>query len=68
MKACQLKRTKLIKKKKGKKKQWHCCVCCNGRVEFEASRLITSSFVNTGEMKACQLTITKLQDKKIETK
>jgi hypothetical protein len=42
---------------------WHCCKCCNpakGRVDFEDSFLIKSSFITKDEMKACQLTRTKL--------
>ncbi len=48
---------------------WHCCMCCNpakkGRVEFEDGWLIKSSFKTEDEMKACQLTRTKLQKKNI---
>jgi len=46
---------------------WHCDICCNpakGRVDFEDSWLIKSSFINKDEMKACQLTRTKLPQKK----
>jgi hypothetical protein len=50
---------------------WHCCICCNpakGRVDFEDGWLIKSSFKTKDEMKACQLTRTKLsQKKKIES-
>jgi hypothetical protein len=45
---------------------WHCCICCNpakGRVEFEDGWLIKSSFITRDEMKACQLTRTKLPQK-----
>jgi hypothetical protein len=46
---------------------WHCCMCCNsansakGSVEFEDCWLIKSSFIIMDEMKACQLTWTKLK-------
>jgi hypothetical protein len=33
---------------------WHCCICCNpakGRVDFEDSLLIKSSFITKDEMK-----------------
>jgi hypothetical protein len=44
-------------------------MCCNkkkrGRVEFEDGWLIKSSFITKDEMKACQLTRTKIQQKKI---
>jgi hypothetical protein len=46
---------------------WHCCICCNpekGRVDFEDGWLIKSSFITKDEMKACQLTKTKLPQKK----
>ena len=46
---------------------WHCCICCNpakGRVDFEGGWLIKSSFITKDEMKACQLTRTKLPQKK----
>ncbi len=46
---------------------WHCCRCCNpanGRVEFEDGWLIKPSFITMDEMKACQLTRTKLQKNK----
>jgi hypothetical protein len=49
---------------------WHCCMCCNpakGRVEFEDSWLIKSSFITMDEMKACQLTRTKIPQKKLFT-
>jgi hypothetical protein len=42
-------------------------MCCNpakGRVEFEDGWLIKSSFITKDEMKACQLTRTKIQQKK----
>jgi hypothetical protein len=45
---------------------WHCCICCNpakGRVDFEDGWLIKSSFITKDEMKACQLTRTKLPNK-----
>ncbi len=41
----------------------HCCICCNpvkGRVDFEDGWLVKSSFITKDEMKACQLTRTKL--------
>jgi hypothetical protein len=44
----------------------NCCMCCNpakGRVEFEDGWLIKSSFITKYEMKACQLTRTKVQKK-----
>ncbi len=47
---------------------WHCCICCNpakGRVDFEDEWLLKSSFITKDEMKACQLTKTKLPQKKI---
>jgi hypothetical protein len=47
---------------------WHCCICCNpakGRVDFEDGWLIKSSFITKDEMKACQLTRTKLPQKNI---
>ncbi len=56
----------LIWIKKHGKVTWHCCMCCNpakGRVEFEDSWLIKSSFITKGEMTACQLTRTKIQQK-----
>jgi hypothetical protein len=46
---------------------WQCCICCNpakGRVDFEDGWLIKSSFITKDEMKACQLTKTKLPKKK----
>ena len=46
---------------------WHCCICCNyakGRVDFEDSWLIKSSFIRM-KWKACQLTRTKFPQKKI---
>jgi hypothetical protein len=42
-------------------------MCCNpakGRVEFEDGWLIKSSFITKDEMKACQLTRTKFNQKK----
>jgi hypothetical protein len=46
----------------------HFCICCNpakGRVDFEDGWLIQkSSFITKDEMKACQLTRTKLPHKK----
>ncbi len=45
----------------------HCCKCCNpekGKVDFEDSWVIKSSFITKDEMKACQLTRTKLPQKK----
>jgi hypothetical protein len=50
---------------------WHCCMCCNpakGRVEFEDGWLIKPSFITKDEMKACQLTSTKIQQKKTKKK
>jgi hypothetical protein len=50
---------------------WHCCICCNPanrRVDFEDSWLIKSSFITKDEMKACQLTRTKLPQKKKKKK
>jgi hypothetical protein len=47
---------------------WHCCMCCNpakGRVDFEDGCLVKSSFITKDEMKACQLTRTKLPHKKL---
>jgi hypothetical protein len=46
---------------------WHNCIYCNpakGRVDFEDGWLIKSSFITKDEMKACQLTRTKLPHKK----
>jgi hypothetical protein len=46
-------------------------MCCNpakGRVEFEDGWLIKSSFITKDEMKACQLTRTKIQQKKKKKK
>jgi hypothetical protein len=46
---------------------WHCCICCNpakGRLDFEDSWLLKSSFITKDEIKACQLTRTKLPQKK----
>jgi hypothetical protein len=46
-------------------------MCCNpakGRVEFEDGWLINSSFITKDEMKACQLTRTKIQQKKKKKK
>jgi hypothetical protein len=43
-------------------------MCCNpaeGRVEFEDGWLIKSSLLTKDEMNACQLTRTKIQQKKI---
>jgi hypothetical protein len=48
----------------GGKVTWHYCMCCTpakGRVEFEDSWLIKSSFITMEEIKACQLTRTKLK-------
>jgi hypothetical protein len=45
---------------------WHCCICCNpakGRVDFVDGWLIKSSFITKDEMKASQLTRTKLPEK-----
>ncbi len=45
----------------------HCCKSCNpekGKVDFEDSWLIKSSFITKDEMKAFQLTRTKLPQKK----
>ncbi len=45
----------------------HCCKSCNpekGKVDFEDSWLIKSSFTTKDEMKAFQLTRTKLPQKK----
>jgi hypothetical protein len=50
---------------------WHCCMCCNpakGRVEFEDGWLIKPNFITKDEMKACQLTRTKIQQKKKKKK
>jgi hypothetical protein len=44
-----------------------CCNPANGRVEFEDGGLIKPSFITKDEMKACQLTRTKLQKKKVLT-
>ncbi len=44
-----------------------CCKCCSpakGKVDFEDGWLIKSSFITKDEMKACQLTRTKLPQKK----
>jgi len=46
-------------------------MCCNpakGRVEFEDGWLIKFSFITKDEMKACQLTRTKIQQKKKKKK
>jgi hypothetical protein len=48
---------------------WHCYIHCNpakGRVDFEDSWLIKSSFITKDEMKACMLTSTKLPQKKLK--
>jgi hypothetical protein len=45
-----------------------CCNLAKGRVEFEDSWLIKSSFITKDEMKACQLTRTKIQQKKNQKK
>ena len=61
---------KIIKAKNCGKVTWHCCKCYNpakGRVEFEDGWLIKSSFITKDEMKACQLTRTKIQPKKMNT-
>jgi hypothetical protein len=49
-----------------RKLTWFCCICSNpakGRVDFEDGWLIKSSFITKDEMKACQLTRTKLPQK-----
>ncbi len=46
----------------------HCCMCCNpanGRVDFEDSWLIKSSFIFKDEHEASQLTKTKVQQKNL---
>ncbi len=57
---------KSMKAKIVKKVTWHCCMCCNpkGRVEFEDSWRIKSSFITKDEMTACQLTRIKIQKKR----
>jgi hypothetical protein len=48
---------------------WHCYICYNpskGRVNFEGGWLSKSSFITKDEMKDCQLTRTKLPQKKCE--
>jgi hypothetical protein len=45
-----------------------CCTPAKGRVEFEDGWLIKSSFITKDEMKACQLTRTKIQPKKTHKK
>jgi hypothetical protein len=58
---------KSMKAKIVEKVTWHCSMCCNpakGRVEFVDGWLIKSSFITKDEMKACQLTRTKIQKNK----
>jgi hypothetical protein len=55
---------KSMKAKIVEKVTWHCCMCCNpakGRVEFEDGWLIKPSFITKDEIKACQLTRTKIK-------
>jgi hypothetical protein len=47
---------------------WHCCRFCNpakGRVDFEDGWLKKSSYLTKDEMKAGQLTSTKLPQKSV---
>jgi hypothetical protein len=60
-----------MKAKTVEKVTWHCCMYCNPanwRVEFEEGWPIKSSFITKDEMKACQLTRTKIQKKKKKKK
>ena len=43
---------------------WHCCMCCNPSnrwIDFEGSWLIKSSYITEEEMKAYQITSSKVQ-------
>jgi hypothetical protein len=45
---------------------WHCRMCCNpanGRVNLKDIWLIKFSLITKDEMKACQLTMTKVSPK-----
>ncbi len=49
---------------------WHCCIHCypaKGRVDFEDGWLIKFSLITKDEMNACQLTRTKVPQKKFLT-